>query len=119
MSERERRWTRIDGDVFSYLDGRMRRCFSGESHFGATCFTLEDMKEYGYSETYDHIPQEERPMPTAPIDPQAELQTLRTFHATVMQATQDTPNHRLCEAIFAADKAVRLVGNTNEANPCG
>ncbi len=43
-----------------------------------------------------------------PADHAAELQTLRTFHATVMQATQDTPNHRLCEAIFAADKVVRL-----------
>lgn len=42
-----------------------------------------------------------------PTDEHDELTALRTFHATVMQATQTESNARLPHAIFAADAEVR------------
>lgn len=44
-----------------------------------------------------------------------ELALLRTFRDTVIQATQDTPNHRLPQVIFAADDAVRKVKQQQES----
>jgi hypothetical protein len=66
MSEIERRWIRPDDcDEFRYIDGQMQRRYEDEDHFGATCFTLDNMSEYGYVETFDHLPVEPKPDHTA------------------------------------------------------
>lgn len=107
MSEVERRWSNESGSDFRFLPGvGMQRKFSPDWPYEATCFTLDDMTEFGYVETFDHIPQQQRPQPEVTAD---ELTTLRRFHATVMQATQTESNSRLPQAIFAADAEVRRV----------
>lgn len=50
-----------------------------------------------------------------PFTAHDELTLLRTFRETVIQATQDTPNHRLPQVIFAADDAVRKVNQQQES----
>lgn len=50
-----------------------------------------------------------------PFDASNELTLLRTFRDTVIQATQDTPNHRLPQVIFAADDVVRKVNQQQES----
>lgn len=47
-------------------------------------------------------------------DDSTELTLLRTFRDTVLNAAQETPNHQLPAAIFAADDLVRKVNQQQE-----
>jgi len=91
MSEIERRWRRPDGVVFrtNPETGRMQRQEAGLPGFGSTCFSLEEMAEYGYPETFDHLEPTE-PLPPTTADLNTRLAAFEQFEAAITASFKDT-----------------------------